>query len=151
VDGQPVHIINVHLWPIGTLDRNQFARSLARQHVQAAELQRLAQQLDGPLLVVGDFNASPTNDTYTMLNERLDDTWREVGSGPGFTWPAPGVEAREGSPRPPFWIRPFLRIDYMWRNEAITPRDIQVLPAIAGSDHLPLLADFALDGVEGGE
>jgi vancomycin resistance protein VanJ len=136
VDGQTLHVINVHLWPIGTLDRRQFARSLARQHVQAAELHSQAQQFDEPLLVVGDFNASPTNETYSTVSESLNDVWREAGSGPGFTWPAPGTISD--------WVRPFLRIDYMWVRGPVTPLEIQIMPAIPGSDHLPLVADFTL-------
>ncbi len=135
VGGRPLYLFNVHLWPIGTLDREQFARALVLQHAQAEELAALVATLDVPVLVIGDFNASPTNDSYATLNRTLDDAWREVGVGPGFTFPDPNA---------PSWGFPFLRIDYMWTRGAIHPATIQVLPGDTGSDHLPLLGEFVV-------
>jgi vancomycin resistance protein VanJ len=139
VAGQPVYLFNVHLWPIGTLDRQQFARNLRQQHAQARLLQEMVVQVEAPVLVIGDLNASPTNDSYRMLAETLDDAWRQVAFGPGFTWPAPGAVGR--------WTRPFLRIDYMWTRGGLRPLEMRILPP-AGSDHLPLLAEFVVVDAE---
>ncbi|MDQ4075612.1 MAG: endonuclease/exonuclease/phosphatase family protein [Chloroflexota bacterium] len=136
VEGHPVYLINVHLWPIGTLDREQFSRALLLQHSQVRELLTAVEEVDLPLLVVGDFNASPTNETYAMLSKYLDDVWRKVGMGPGFTFPSPAATFG--------WEYPFLRIDYIWMRGAISPLSIRVLRSVTGSDHLPLLAEFAV-------
>ncbi len=137
VGGQAVLLVNVHLWPIGTLDRVQFAQALGRQHQQVAALKELLATYSGmPVLMVGDFNASPTNESYARLADGLEDSWRSVGSGLGFTWPARGVLHE--------WMRPLLRIDYQWSGGAVTPLSLQVLPTVTGSDHLPLLGEYAI-------
>lgn len=137
VDGRQLNLFNVHLWPVGTLDRQQYARALQLQREQVQQLNQLVTQTDLPVLVVGDFNTSPTNETYTLLDQQLDDAWRQIAFGPGFTYPAPGTLNS--------WVPPFLRIDYMWTKGAVTPLQMQVLPEGAGSDHLPLLAEFAIE------
>jgi vancomycin resistance protein VanJ len=135
VEGRTVHLWNVHLWPIGTLDREAFSENLVRQHQQAEELSAAVASLEGSVLVVGDLNASPTNRTYGILSQTLDDAWRRAAFGPGFTFPAPG-SALPG-------VLPFLRIDYLWVKGPLVPLEVRILDD-SGSDHLPLVGDFAL-------
>lgn len=136
VAGRTVHLWNVHLWPIGTLDLERFSANLVRQHQQAEELRAAVARVEGAALVVGDLNASPTNRTYGILNQELDDVWRRAAFGPGFTFPAPG-SALPG-------VLPFLRIDYLWSRGPLVPLEVRLL-GDSGSDHLPLVADFALE------
>lgn len=138
VNGQPIHLFNVHLWPIGTLDQERFAAGLAAQATQVQELHDLVVQSPYPVLVMGDFNASPTNESYVTTDAALEDAWRAAAIGPGFTFPAPGTL----SP----WSQPFLRIDYLWSRPPLAPVNVQVLTQ-AGSDHLPLLGDFVVEEV----
>lgn len=135
VEGEQIHLFNVHLVPIKAKSRHAIAQRLAQQHAQAQELHDLVSKADMPVLVVGDLNASPTNETYHILDEELDDAWREVSTGLGFTFPAPGSIAS--------WLPPILRIDYFWTGGNITPIKVEVLPEV-GSDHLPLLGEFSL-------
>ena len=135
VEGQAIQLFNVHLYPFHGSSRHLMAQRLGRQHLQAQQLRDLVSEVDIPVLVVGDFNMSPTNESYTILNELLDDAWRQVAIGPGFTYPAPGSVIP--------WTPAFLRIDYFWIRGAIAPLDIQVLNQ-AGSDHLPLLGEFVV-------
>ncbi len=135
VEGRPLAIFNVHLWPIGTLDREQFQEALKAQHEQVAELQTMVAAKEVPVIIVGDFNASPTNDSYTNIDKVANDAWREVGWGTGFTYPARGSLSTR--------IPPFLRIDYLWYRGGVTPLSVNVLPR-AGSDHLPLVGEFLL-------
>lgn len=137
VEGRPLVLVNLHLWPTGTLNVRDFARALRLQRAQLDALQRLLGGITEPVIVVGDLNASPTNETYTAFDTLLEDTWREAGWGPGFTWPAESLR-RFGRELPPL-----LRIDYIWRRGPVTPLRVEVLPA-AGSDHLPLVGDFAV-------
>lgn len=136
VEGTPLYFVNTHLWPIGTLDTDLFGTALAKQHIQAAQLRDMALAWDAAVLMVGDFNASPTNTTYGLLDQSLDDVWRITGSGPGFTWPAPDSALPV--------VGPFLRIDYMWQRGPITPLQLQVIHDVPGSDHMPLLGEFIL-------
>lgn len=138
MEGQALLLVNVHLWPIGTTDRALFARNLQRQHTQVEVLSAMVVASEMPLLVVGDFNASPTNESYVRLTNVLSDAWRQVAVGPGFTWPSGTLELY-GVTAPPL-----LRIDYMLTRGPISPVTLQVLPP-AGSDHLPLLGTFTLD------
>lgn len=137
VEGRPLVLVNLHMWPTGTLNPRRFARALRLQRAQLDALERLMGGIVDPVLVVGDLNASPTNETYAEFDAMLEDTWREAGWGPGFTWPAESLR-RFGRELPPL-----LRIDYIWRRGPVTPLRIDVLPA-AGSDHLPLVGDFAV-------
>lgn len=135
VEGEQVQLFNVHLIPIKAKSRHVIAQRLAQQHAQAQELHDLVSKADMPVLVVGDLNASPTNETYRILDEELDDAWREVSTGLGFTYPALGSIAS--------WLPPILRIDYFWTRGNITPVKVELLPEV-GSDHLPLLGEFSL-------
>lgn len=137
LEGQAIQLFNVHLYPIHGSSRRVVAQRLAKQQLQAQQLRDLVSEVDIPVLVVGDFNMSPTNESYTILNDSLDDAWPQVAIGPGFTYPAPGSVIP--------WIPAFLRIDYFWIRGAIAPLDIQVLNQ-TGSDHLPLLGEFVLFG-----
>jgi hypothetical protein len=98
---------------------------------------QLLQRLDAahlPLLLLGDLNTAERQPYYAQLRQRLADTHREVGWGPGWTFPSPPV-----GPLPV----PLVRIDYVlhsseWRAAAehtgLTP----------GSDHRHVVADLVL-------
>ncbi|MCB0078056.1 MAG: endonuclease/exonuclease/phosphatase family protein [Anaerolineales bacterium] len=134
VNGQTVTVVNAHLWPIGTLNRADFARGLARQHEQARQLRAWLQQQTGPTVIAGDFNASPTNETYLIVREAAQDAWQGK-LGAGFTFPGRPVR---------FVDFPVIRIDYFFYRGAIAPRQIEVLPDSAGSDHFPLVGEFVI-------
>lgn len=137
IEGKQLFLLNVHLWPTGTLDQALFARALEIQEKQVSEIKTLISAETKPTLLLGDFNASPTNETYTSLAQELDDTWRQVGFGPGFTFPSTGSQS--------LWLPRLLRIDYFWTKGAIKPLSLDVLPDSAGSDHFPLLGEFVLE------
>jgi len=137
IGDKQLFFLNVHLWPTGTLDQELFARALRIQETQVAEIHAIISAEAKPTLLVGDFNASPTNETYTLLEQELHDTWRQVGFGPGFTFPSAGTFNS--------WLPRLLRIDYFWTKGAIKPLSLEVLPDSAGSDHFPLLGEFVLE------
>jgi endonuclease/exonuclease/phosphatase (EEP) superfamily protein YafD len=136
VEGRPVAIYNLHLWPIGTTDPAGFRIALAAQHQQVDELMAMLETETSPVIVVGDFNASPTNENYQTLTTVLDDAWSEVGWGTGFTFPAQGMMSTR--------VPPFLRIDYLMSKGNIRPLSIKVLEK-AGSDHLPVIGEFLIE------
>jgi len=89
----------------------------------------------GPVLLVGDLNARPTEGYLAPLFAVLNDAWVQAGSGSGFTSPA--VPARP----------PASRIDYVLasRGVAVTSVVTVVTPDTAmASDHYPVVAGVAL-------
>ncbi len=136
VQGRPVAVYNLHLWPIGTTDPAGFRIALAAQHEQVEELMGMLESETSPnVIVLGDFNTSPTNENYRTLTTVLDDAWSEVGWGTGFTFPAQGMLNTR--------VPPFLRIDYLMTKGSIRPLSMEVLEK-AGSDHLPIIGEFVI-------
>ena len=83
-----------------------------------------------PVILCGDFNATPESRTVEKLRAFLTDSWTIVGKGDGFTIPVK---------------KPAKRIDYIWvSRETITPKSIEVLHSEA-SDHLPVIAELRLN------
>jgi endonuclease/exonuclease/phosphatase (EEP) superfamily protein YafD len=87
------------------------------------------------LLVLGDYNTSPSEPEYSMLTRGLRDTHVEVGEGPGWTW------------RPSrFTLLPFgfLRIDLQLTAGAIRPASTSIDCSLPG-DHCRLFGDYEID------
>jgi len=85
-----------------------------------------------PLVVCGDFNSSPLSGVYRELGRELRDVQR-ANSRCKATWPA----------SLPFW-----RIDHIFVSPSFSVLRSDVLLqglSRTASDHLPLLADLALD------
>lgn len=89
-------------------------------------------QVDGPLVLVGDFNMTDQNSAYDELTQYVSDTFVERGTGLGFTF------TPFGNYQLPVW-----RIDYVFHSDEITAVDIEV-GEYAGSDHKPLIATLAV-------
>ncbi len=81
-----------------------------------------------PTLLVGDLNARPDAPEIKTLTAVLNDTWPEIGAGPGYT-----IEADN----------PTARIDYLLHSSRLTPASAEV-PASLASDHLPVVASYTL-------
>ena len=75
-------------------------------------------------VIVGDFNAQPGDpEIGMMLNAGLEDSFAQVGTGPGYTCPS----------NDPRW-----RIDYIWASPDLTPSNL-VIPQSTASDHLAVV------------
>lgn len=88
----------------------------------------------GPIILAGDFNATPTNPVTRTLSallgergHRLEDAFGLVGEGDGNSFPA-----RE----------PNRRIDYILADFRFRPVSARVLTRIVESDHVPVFAEF---------
>lgn len=89
-----------------------------------------------PVLVAGDFNATPDDGVIGTMNVHFTDVWDEVGDGPGYTIPVPISSANR-------------RIDYIFYSNSMVeegdarlrPVHIEVINTTA-SDHLPVYAEF---------
>jgi endonuclease/exonuclease/phosphatase family metal-dependent hydrolase len=87
------------------------------------------------LLVLGDYNTTPTEPEFKVLTRDLKDTHTEVGEGPGWTW------------RPSrFTFLPFgfLRIDLQLTAGPIRPASTSMDCSLPG-DHCRLFGTYAID------
>ncbi len=93
-------------------------------------LAQFAQDQTGPLLVMGDFNSTSWSPAFQTLlaNSTLIDSRNNQGIQP--SWPS----------QLPKFLR--IPIDHMLTNELLPVTYRETLPSV-GSDHLPILADFA--------
>ena len=93
--------------------------------------------VNGPIILMGDFNTTPQSEHYTLLVSNLSDTYTESGWGFGFSYPA----------RPKFGISlptPLVRIDYIFTNPYFKSYETQVLKESGGSDHRPVVSELIL-------
>ena len=92
----------------------------------------------GPVLVMGDFNATDQSRIYHDLDAVLDDAFREAGHGMGFTYPA--------NLRNWFRLIPLVRIDYVWYSAHFAALDAWTGSDSGSADHLPVVAKLAQKG-----
>ncbi|MCY4020977.1 MAG: endonuclease/exonuclease/phosphatase family protein [Chloroflexi bacterium] len=107
----------------------------ARRNAQARRLLEIIRDESKPYLVAGDFNMSDSSLIYDEIAARINDAWRDAGTGAGRTWPVAEVI---GLPR---IVHPFLRIDYIWHSDELRTVAASIGGPI-GSDHLPVKAVF---------
>jgi endonuclease/exonuclease/phosphatase family metal-dependent hydrolase len=117
VDGQPLRMHNAHL-----------GVSAAERRLQVQAILDEAEKALVPHALLGDLNAPPTAPELAPLFERFRDAWMVAGHGDGFTFPA---------------SEPKARIDYVLVAPRLAVRRA-IVPDLAGSDHLPLVADVTL-------
>ena len=124
LDGQLVTVVATH--PLSPLKR----RSLPRRNRQLEAIAHFAGQQSGPLLLVGDLNATPWSPIFRRLLRlsKLRDS--RVGFGLQTTWPV--------------WVPPIrIPIDHCLVSSEIVVHQRWRGPAI-GSDHFPILVDCSI-------
>lgn len=107
-----------------------------RQHGMFRSLAEQIASIDGPLLVVGDFNTTDQSENYALVRRYLTDAFQESGWGFGFSFPA---TAKLGIQ----WLRPLVRIDYIFHNDFFASHDTRVLEENGGSDHRPVVSTLS--------
>ncbi len=135
-----VHVITCHSYPAsmtgGLLSPLSFDPTERDRQIALLRTRIQAVQSAGPrLLVVGDFNTSPSESEYRVLTAGLRDSWVEVGEGPGWTW-RPG--------RLEFAGMGFLRIDLQLTSGSIRPSSLRI-DCSHRSDHCQLVGGYELD------
>lgn len=118
-----IQILNTHLsiWP---RERLYQTRALLGDWIGDAWNKQ-------PLLLCGDFNASPGSASYRLLNHKFKDAQKKLKNHrPGKTWWSP---------------HPITRIDHIFMNPYFDVVKITVPETVlecSASDHRPLIAEF---------
>jgi endonuclease/exonuclease/phosphatase family metal-dependent hydrolase len=118
VNGAELRFANTHLTHNNNAERLE----------QAQKVVELLGKSHPPTLLVGDLNATADAPEIKTLTAVYEDTWEEVGVGPGYT-----IEADN----------PTKRIDYQLHSSRLRPTKAAV-PVTPASDHLPVVASFVL-------
>ena len=132
---RPFNMMNVHLQS-PELSRQQtrattsapsiFGHTTARQIWQFFEVMRVAQGLDDPLLIAGDFNSTPNTWVHGQMRQTFNDAHRSSGRWLGVTRWFGG------------WLP--VRIDYLYASKTLAWKGLtQSLDNDGCSDHLPVL------------
>jgi endonuclease/exonuclease/phosphatase family metal-dependent hydrolase len=129
-DGDKVQVLNTHLGLIPTEQRLQARHLLGPDWLGHP-------RCDDPVILLGDFNATPRYAAYKMLAGRLRDARRAAGVRRGaLTFPS---------------RLPMIRIDHLFISPSVEVSNMHApdgaLTKLA-SDHLPLVADFAVNSVK---
>jgi endonuclease/exonuclease/phosphatase family metal-dependent hydrolase len=125
---QPLHIYNVHLGTSFTERRSQ-ARKLLHDDVLKNS------DHIGPRVLLGDFNEWTHGLASNLLNEHFQSADIRAHMGRAKTYPG---------------VFPFLHLDHIYFDEALELIDAKLhrsRRALVASDHLPIVADFAVRGL----
>jgi vancomycin resistance protein VanJ len=115
------------------------------RRIDVTDLLDRTEKDSGPILAVGDFNMTDQTEDYHRITAQFSDTYREVGSGMGFTFPdADPVTPTTQKIRRLIQFPLLLRLDYVFHNDAFQPVEAVVWPDSGGSDHHPLFVRLAL-------
>ena len=107
-----------------------------------------ASKVTEPMVLMGDFNFPYLSPDHRWLSRALRDAHWEAEWGFGFTFPASDAHAR----RINVFGRRFAiaspmrlaKIDHIFYNAHLVVREAHTLADSAGSDHAPVIAEFAL-------
>ena len=134
LDGTPIRVFSSHPVPAFSFEKG----FELQPHSAAIQiLLERAQDIDVPVIMVGDFNMTEQYDEYDAVTAAYTDTFIEAGSGFGFTFPA-------GNRKVP--LPPVLRLDYVFHDANFIGIEARTLPRSGSSDHRPLFARLALVG-----
>ena len=121
-DGQGFTVLGTHLtWSVSP-------RSADLQRRQVDSLAALVRGFDGPLVVAGDFNATPWSAEFSRFTEAAG--LSRAGGGIAPTWPAHIIPL--GIP-----------IDHVFAGPGFASATARPGPDV-GSDHLPVIAELRL-------
>lgn len=127
----PLTLVNTHLHTVQVIDlfAGEFKHMrvvMNRREQQVEQLEKIAKQFTGKMILAGDLNTPPQGRLYRRLEKAFGfDSHQQAGRGPGWTFP-----------------NLYLRIDHLMTRGLIATYS-RVLPSF-GSDHLPLLVDLKM-------
>ncbi len=108
---------------------------------QAATVTDFVAQVETPVIMTADLNATDQSYVYSIMTHHLRDAWREGGWGLGYTFPggvSPGMWRPIVMGRPwPMWLA---RIDYIFHSDGWQVRKADFGEWDGVSDHRPVIA-----------
>ncbi|PMC35704.1 endonuclease/exonuclease/phosphatase [Bacillus sp. UMB0899] len=116
VKGNHLHVYNTHL-----------ALTSAEREIQINEVVKIANQSEGPQVILGDLNATPESNEMKDMYANYLDVFADQPNA--FTYSAEN---------------PTKRIDYIFTTNDIETVNTEVIQSLA-SDHLPITAEIVLD------
>ena len=139
VNGRQIGVINAHPHSPQLISsrllglRLGYPSGLASRwrDLEVRELMEAVQMMDGPLVVLGDFNLTDLQAVYDEMTQTLRDAHADAGYGLGFTrtpWRGTG---------PPTW-----RIDFVFYTPELVALSTEH-GDFGGSDHRPVVAELA--------
>ena len=128
-----IEVWNVHPMPPYLIPPEEFD---AQMYALAEDIP----QVDGPLIVAGDMNATDQSEVYRKFNHYLQDAYWETGWGLGFSYPASPYKFMEM----PFNTGPLWRIDYVFHSQHFYAISARTLTTSGGSDHLPVVVELSI-------
>lgn len=123
VDGQAVVVYAVHPRPPDSQAKSEARDSLFEELAQLIGAESL------PVIVIGDFNASPWSYAFRDFTTETELVNSQMGYGLAATWPTN-------------WPITMVPLDHMLHSDSLTTVGRDVGPNL-GSDHLPLTVDVA--------
>lgn len=130
IEGRMVRLVNMYITRPNQDERRYRAGYRALR-------QRVARERK-PLILAGDGNATVFTREVRRLRALLRDAWDEKGFGLGATFPGPWRRAGI--------LGPWLRIDYIFHNDAFDTVAVRRIDAAAGAGHYPVWAELVLVG-----
>lgn len=123
LDARPLTVVALHAVP----PANRGYWNIRNR--QLREAARFAWGLEGPAIIAGDFNTTTWSNTMRDFKNGSRFFDSAAGRGPAFTWPAP-------------YLPLLIPLDQCLHSKELAVLGRRVGPNI-GSDHYPLLVDFA--------
>ena len=133
-----VHLQSTQLFPSQRLDKpgndpdvftniipriKKLHRGFIKRAPQARKLAKAITSSPHPVVLCGDFNDPPVSYSYQQVSRNLNDAFLSTGFGFGTTYAQ---------------TFPFLRIDYVFLDNQITPMNFRIIENYL-SDHFPVL------------
>jgi|YNPNPStandDraft_1061719.scaffolds.fasta_scaffold35944_2 endonuclease/exonuclease/phosphatase (EEP) superfamily protein YafD len=143
IEGQPVHLLNLHLTSSSGVEYLRHARwylqqTYAQRELEARSVSAYLASLEGPVIVAGDLNTTAQTTAYRILADGLDNAFAAAGWGTGHTYPAQ-PQRWMGWPTP----ARIVRIDHILYSHHLVALHAAVGSTRGGSDHLPVIAQLA--------
>jgi endonuclease/exonuclease/phosphatase (EEP) superfamily protein YafD len=143
-NGTALVLYNVH--PVHPfLLHDGYLFNMQPHRTEVDEILRRAAQDTGTVIIAGDFNMTDQADDYRRLAQQYRDAYRAVGWGLGLTFPdcSYACTVPVNSALLKLVGRPLARIDFIFHSDDLRPLSARVWPTSGGSDHRPVLVEFA--------
>ncbi len=130
-------------------------RPWRKHYRQMAALAAAIAEVEGALIIGGDFNTTDQSDSYKLIERYLPAAHREAGWGFGFSFPAPSSRFQglanlgftKRGVKQLLWLAantsPTMRIDHIFYSDHFLAQQAYTLENSGGSDHLPVVAELS--------